>query len=203
MFIEACIGKEMTGTRLIGNARTIHFIFAILSLALDILTFGVGGSIGRALAKIFGKGFLQRGATTAGRSLVKGAALQTGKKAAFKAGIGTGLRQVGVGIYKANKTFLGRRVVNYTEKKIRKGTEHAIGSIHGYRLSSKKREEMREKYGREAKTTEEMAEIKQNEKKEKAMGYFQRKYIKNLQKKAGDYYEYDTKKGKLNPINYE
>ena len=203
MFIEACVGKEMTGTRLIGNARTIHFVFAILSFALDLITFGIGGSIGRALAKVLGKGFLERGATIAGESLVKGATLQTGKKAAFKAGVGTGLKQVGVGIYKANQTFLGRRAVNYTERKIRKGTEHAIGNIHGYRLGSKKREEMREKYGGEAKNTEEMAEIKQKEKEEKAMGYFQRKYIKNLQKKAGDYYEYDTKKGKLNLISYE
>lgn len=203
MFIEACVGKEMTGVRLIGNARTIHFVFAILSLALDIITFGIGGSIGRALAKVLGKGFLQRGATRAGESLAARATLQTGKKAAFQAGVGTGLKHVGTALYKANQTFLGRRAVNYTERKVRKGTEHTIESIRGYRLSSNKRDEMREKYGKEAKTTEEMAEIKKNEKEEKAMGYFQRKYIKNLQKRAGDYYEYDTKKGKLNPINYE
>lgn len=203
MFIEACVGKDMVGTRLIGNARTIHFVFAILSLALDLITFGIGGSIGRALARLMGKGFLQKGATSAGRSLVKGTALQTGKKAAFKAGVGTGLRQTGVALYKANQTFLGRRAVNYAERKIRKGTEQVLGSVHGYRIDSKKREEMREKYGGEAKTLEEVRQVKKFEKGERAMNYFQKKYLKNQQKRADELYGYDRKRGKLQPINYE
>ncbi len=203
MFIEACVGKEMTGERLIGNARTIHFVFSIVSLVLDLLTFGIGGSIGRALGKLLGKGFLERGATLAGESLAKGAVLQTGKRAAFQAGIGTGLKQAGTALYKANQTFLGRRAVNYTEKKIRKGAEHTIGNIHGYRIDSKKREEIREKYGGEAKTTEDMGQVKKLEKEERQMNYFKKKALEKVQKKAGDVYDYNSKTGKLNPITYE
>ncbi len=118
MLIEAIFKKDMTGTSLEGKARGMHFLFAIISLVLDFST-GIGGSI----ARIFAKGFLKR------------FAVKVGGEAAGKA------------VTRVAENRAGRLVINSTEKRIKKKAEDLVHDTGGYRSNSKKRDEIREKYG--------------------------------------------------------
>ncbi|MES2409507.1 MAG: hypothetical protein V4509_04400 [Patescibacteria group bacterium] len=130
MIIEAFFKKEMTGTILVGNARFMHLVFGIISLILDGFT-GIGGSVTRAL----GKGFITRWAEW------------IGSEVAVKA------------IAKASQSRLKRMGINFLEAKIRKGVEHKLGDIKGYRYSNKNREEIRKKYGVDIKNKNDLKDI--------------------------------------------
>ncbi len=145
MIIEAIVGKEMTGTILVGMSRFAHFLFGLVSLALDGVT-GVGGSVTRGLAKVFAKGFLRKSLR---RVVVVGA--KSAGKGAVRTGLLAAKKGVVRGVTRLEANALGKvaikKLESYAEKKIRKTAEHTLGSIHGYRFSDKKRQEFRDKYG--------------------------------------------------------
>ncbi len=77
MTLEACFKKDLTGTELRGKARGIHFLFGIISFVTDFFTFGLLGSAGRGLFKIFEKGFIRRLTVMAAKKAGRGTATRT------------------------------------------------------------------------------------------------------------------------------
>jgi len=134
MLLEAFFKKEMGGAILIGNARFMHLVFAIISILLDFGTLGIGGSLFRVL----GKGFLKRWAVKIGGDVA------------------------GKTVAKIAENRIGRMAINSTERRIKRGIEHTIGDVKGYRADSKQREAVREKYGINVRNQKELKNISEN-----------------------------------------
>jgi hypothetical protein len=71
MMIEAGKKKDMTGIKLVGKARGIHFLFGIITLIVDCFS-GIGGSFIRGLLKLTSKQFLRKSAVMAARKAGRG-----------------------------------------------------------------------------------------------------------------------------------
>jgi hypothetical protein len=150
MLIEAFKGKEMSGTILVGNARLMQFLFAVISLVLDFST-GAGGSLARGTLRIVTLGFSKKLVEKAVEKKLAEGFLKKGLMGAARmSGKGvmrTGFIKAGIVVGKISESRVGEMAVNYAERKLRKTAKNVASDFAGARISTKKREEFRKKYG--------------------------------------------------------
>jgi hypothetical protein len=168
MLAEAFRGKEMTGTVLVGNARFMQFLFAILSLVLDFAT-GAGGSLARGTLRIVTLGFSKKLVEKAvEKKLAEGflkKGLMRASRASGKGAVRTGFIKAGMTVGKLSESKIGGKLVKFTENKLRKEAKNLASEVAGARVDPKKREEFRKKYGAIL-SRDEVIEAQKIEKKE-------------------------------------
>lgn len=150
MLIEAFKGKEMSGTILVGNARMMQFLFGVISLVLDFST-GAGGSLARGTFKIVTLGLFKKSAQKAVVKKLEAGFIKRGLMGAArmsgKGAIRTGFIKAGLVVGKISESKIGGMAVKYAENKTRRTAKNIASDFHGSRISSKKRDEFRKKYG--------------------------------------------------------